>query len=288
MEVRMLVSATETAALPVERAERAVREAFARIAVLDSVLSDYRKGSEVRRLEAAPKDVWVDISVELKTVLAAALEVARATGGQFDPTVGPVTRLWRDASRTGRPMDSAARADAMRRVDYRALELDTTRHRARLRRDSMALDLGAIAKGFVVDEALSVLRRSGVPAALVEAGGDIAGYGVPVGSAGWRVAVSRDDGDTVVVLRDAAISTSGDAAQSIQGRYGSSESHVLSPRSGASAPPGVAVTVTGSRAMITDALATALTLVGTRARDELSERFGVRVVAVRAGSMSRE
>lgn len=280
MEVRIVVAASDTVAISVRRREAAARDAFARIAALDAILSDWRKGSELRRLELAPKQQWVHVSVELTTVLAAALEMADATGGLFDPTVGPLTRLWREASRTGRPIDSAARVDALRRVDYRAVELDTEHRRVRLRRDSMALDLGAIAKGFVVDEALEVLRAADIPAALIEAGGDLAAYGIPAGTGGWRVAVPAAGGDTVLVLRDEAISTSGDAEQHVPVTDGITESHVLSARTGQAASTGLSVTVRGPRAMATDALATALTLVAERERDALAARFGLHIVSV--------
>lgn len=255
--------------------EQSARLAFDRIAALDGMLSDWRATSELRRLETATRDQLVNVSRELATVLALALEVARVTDGQFDPTVGPLTRLWRDAARTGVPITAFDREAARRRVDYRGIDVDVVRQRVRLRRDSMALDLGAIAKGFIIDEALATLQRAGVPAALVEAGGDLAVFGAPIGTAGWRVAVPRRVGDTVIVLRGGAISTSGDAAQRVVGADGTTESHVFAPRSGHGLSGGNTVTVVGSRAALTDAVATAMTLVAPDACRQLAARFGV-------------
>ncbi len=281
MEVRIVLAASEDAPFAANTAigERSARLAFDRIAELDGMLSDWRATSELRRLETATRDQWVDVSRELATVLALALEVARATDGQFDPTVGPLTRLWREAARTGVPIAVAAREAARRRVDYRAVDVDVVRQRVRLRRDSIALDLGAIAKGFIIDEALATLQRAGVPAALVEAGGDLAVFGAPVGTVGWRVAVPRRAGDTVIVMRHGAISTSGDEEQRIVRADGITESHVFAARSGRGLSGGNSMTVMGSRAAVTDALATAMGLVSPDVRRDLMARFGVHLLA---------
>lgn len=281
MEVRIVLAASDAVpfAANAQVGERAARLAFDRIAALEGVLSDWRATSELRRLETATRDQWIAVSKELATVLALALEVARATDGQFDPTVGPLTRLWRDAARTGVPITASDREAARRRVDYRGIDVDVVRQRVRLRRDSMALDLGAIAKGFVIDEALATLQRAGVPAALVEAGGDLAVFGAPMGTAGWRVAVKRRVGDTVIVMRSGAISTSGDEVQRIVRADGTSESHVFAPRSGQGLSGGNTITVMGARAALTDALATAMSLVSPHVRRDLTARFGVQLIA---------
>ncbi len=284
MEVRIVLSATEAVAFGAGHAvgERAARAAYDRIDSLDAILSDWRAGSELRRLEAGQRDQWMIVSVELATVLALALEVSRATDGAFDPTIGPLTRLWRESARTGRPIADTRRAAAQRRVDYRALEVDVARRRVRLRRDSMAFDLGAIAKGFIVDEALATLRQAGVPAALVEAGGDLAVFGTPIGTSGWRIAVPRAQGDTVLVLSDGAVSTSGDDVQRIVHADGGTESHVFVPRSGRGLSDGSTIVLLGSRAAVTDALATALTLVPAASAGELAAQFDVRVITRQA------
>lgn len=280
MEVRIVLAASEAVpfAANAEIGERAARLAFDRIAVLEGMLSDWRATSELRRLETARLGQWVDVSAELATVLALALEVARATDGEFDPTIGPLTRLWREAARTGVPITASDRESARRRVDYRDLDVDVVRQRVRLRRDSIALDLGAIAKGFIIDEALATLQRAGVPAAMVEAGGDLAVYGAPVGTSGWRVSVPRRVGDTVIVLRVGAISTSGDEEQRIVRVDGTTESHVFAARSGRGLSGGNTITVMGSRAAVTDALSTAMTLVSADVQHDLAARFGVQLL----------
>ncbi|MEQ1690183.1 MAG: FAD:protein FMN transferase [Gemmatimonas sp.] len=272
MEVRIAVSATGPTA------ERAARAAYTRIAALDDVLSDWRASSEVRRLQAHSVGTWIPVSPALGQVLALALDVARATDGAFDPTVGPLTTLWRESQRTGQPIPAAERVAATKRVGHRFVELDTVNCRVRFLRDSMQVDLGAVAKGWIIHQALDELRRLGIKAALIEAGGDLTVYGAPVGTSGWRISIPREQGDTVLVLTHGAVSTSGPGEQSIARADGARESHVFIPQTGFGLTNGRTMTVVGASAAITDALATALTLVPSERAASLATRYGVTVI----------
>jgi thiamine biosynthesis lipoprotein len=255
------------------------RRAFDEVERLEALLSDWRPRSEVRRLELAPPGAWVPVSAALTEVLALSLAVARASHGAFDPTVGPLTALWREARRTGRAIDEEERQEARSRVGHGHVELDSAGGRVRFAVANVRLDLGAVAKGWILDRALAVLVRSGgrVDGALVEAGGDVAVHGAPPGARGWRIEVPRDGGDTVLVLNAGAVSTSGPDSQRAEG-----ESHVLDARTGRGGQREGRVTVTGASAAVTDALATALSLVAPSERARLAARFGVTVVAPRS------
>jgi thiamine biosynthesis lipoprotein len=261
------------------RAEPIAAAVFDRIAALEAILSDWRVDSELRRLSAAPAGVWMPVSQALRDVLAVALAVAEASDGAFDPTVGALSARWREARRSGRPIDPRDRVEARGRIGYRDVALDSAGSRVRLARTGMALDLGGVAKGCILDEALSVVRSLGADAAMLEAGGDLVVHGAPRGQPGWRIAVPRAHGDTVLVLRSGAVSTSGPVAQQVRDTAGAIEGHVIDPRTGRGAAAGAAVTVVGPRGCVTDAVATALTLLDAEAGARLADRFGVRVVA---------
>ena len=272
MEVRLVVHATP------EAAEAAMRAAWDRIEALEAILSDWRPASELSRLGRHPAGEWIPVSPALFDVLARALAVAAATDGAFDPTIGPLTTLWRESRRTGRPIPTAALDSARRRVDWRAVTLDTARRSVRFAHADMRLDLGAIAKGWILDQALATLDRAGVPAALIEAGGDIVVGAPPPGSAGWRIAVRTAHGDSVVVIHHAAVSTSGPASQSIIDPDGTVRSHVIDTHDGRGSTSALQVSVLAANGATADALATALTLVPRARWPELQRRFAVRVV----------
>ena len=272
MEVRMLLVGE-----PDHTADVATR-GYDRIAELEAILSDWRAGSEVRQLAQHPVGEWIPVSEPLRDVLALALEVARASDGAFDPTVGPLTVLWREARRTEIPATDSAVATARTRVGHQHVELDSAGARVRFLREGMQLDLGAVAKGWILDQVLMTVRAADVRAALIEAGGDLVVIGAPPGAIGWRIVYRGKDGEVTALRTHGAVSTSGPSAQWIDGRDGARESHVIRPATGRGTADGREITVFGERAAVTDAIATALTLVPPEAMAPLARRFGVHYV----------
>ena len=267
--VRILLHASDES-----RAERAARAAFDRIAALDRVMSDYRPDSELRRLET-DAEKWTPVSPDLLEVLTTAVSIARATEGAFDPTAAPLVALWREARATGkmppRPALDAARA----LVNWRHLEIDRPKGMVRLAKAGMRLDLGGIAKGYILQQALRTLRMNGLGRALIECGGDIVAGSGPPGLAGWRVeARGADDAfrRRASELTNAALATSGATAQfvDIDGiRY----SHIVDPRTGLGVTSQVVAHVIARDAATADALATALTVAGPKGAELIQERF---------------
>jgi thiamine biosynthesis lipoprotein len=266
-----------------DAARTAAAAAFARVAALDAMMSDYRPESELRHLSDAGT-AWSVVSDELYTVLERAVEISRATGGAFDPTVGPLVLLWREARRTGRMPDAPAIAQAKAAVGWRHLELDRRRHAVRLARAGMRLDLGGIAKGYILQEALGTLRASGVRCALVEAGGDIVVGDAPPGRDGWRIDVAGADEAftrSAARLTNAALATSGPTAQFVE-IGGVRYSHVVDPQTGLGLTNRVTAHVIAPDGITADALATALTAAPAGSVPRIIARFrGVRAAVVR-------
>src|SRR5262245_20965603 len=219
-----------------DAATRAFRVAFDRIGDLDRILSDYKPDSELNRIATIAVGNAVKVSDDLFTVLAASQELAVATGGAFDVTQGPVIRLWREARKTSRLPDAAALKEAASRSGYRKLHLDVANHKVWLDQKGMALDVGAIGKGYAAGEALRILSGLGVRSALVAVSGDLAFSDAPPGERGWRIDIHSDDRalagvPRVLELTNAAISTSGSTEQHLDSgglRY----SHIVNPSSG--------------------------------------------------------
>jgi thiamine biosynthesis lipoprotein len=243
-------------------ARSAAAAAFDRIRTLEDTMSDYRDESEVRRLSRHPGE-WVTVSPALFEVLSEALILAKQSDGGFDPTMGPVTRLWRRARRDQRYPPPDSLASAMQLVGYRLVELAPARRAIRLTRPGMLLDLGGIAKGFILDRALQSARMLGVDRLLIQAGGDVVAGDPPPGLPGWRIEV--EGAGTALTTRaaslaNAALATSGDSEQFvlIEGvRY----SHVVDPRTGRPLTDGRRAYVIARSGSIADGLATALTVV---------------------------
>ena len=244
----------------------AARAAFGRIAALEDVMSDWRAGSEVNRL-AARAGEWVEISPELHGVLRRAVEIAAASDGAFDPTVAPLVALWRETRRSGALPGLAALDSARALVGWDRVALDTCRPLARLE-PGTRLDLGGIAKGFILQEALASLGAHGAPRALIEAGGDIVVGDPPPGRPGWTIALGGAD----TTVAGTAVSTSGTGEQAVT-IGGVRYAHVVDPRTGLGVTAARTVTVTAADASVADALATALVVLGPERGAAFLARF---------------
>ena len=260
----------------------AARASYDRIAELDARLSDYRPDSEVRRLSGDPGE-WQPVSRDLLRVLAKAQEVTTASDGAFDVTVGPLVALWRTARDGGRMPDSVALTDARSRSGSALLEIDTVQSRVRLAVPGMQLDLGGIAKGYILQQALETLQANGVPSAMVEAGGDVVVGTAPPGTAGWSILVL--DADSAVQSRSSAlvnvaVATSGGSEQFVE-IDGRRYSHVIDPRTGLGVTASRTVTVITPDAALADALATALNVLGPNGADSLKRRYPQVLIAFR-------
>lgn len=256
-----------------EIAQSAFVSAFDRIERLESILSDWRPDSELSRLNNAAGGPPLVVSADLWTGLERSLALAEKTSGAFDPTVGPLVALWRQAKADLKLPERVAIDVALARTRWEKVELDPTRRTARLAESGMRLDLGAIGKGLACDEALSLLRARGCPAALVEIGGDLAAGDPPPGKPGWTVAA----GPRLLEISHGAVAGSGDAENRIE-IAGVRYSHILDPRTGEAIQGGIAMTVIAHDGTTADALATAASVLGARAGRALVEREGGRLL----------
>ncbi|HRP06953.1 MAG TPA: FAD:protein FMN transferase [Gemmatimonadales bacterium] len=278
-QVHMGVEVAISIHAPVELADRAASAAFARIARLDSVMSDWRRNSELNRLSDSAGRGWQPVSAELYSVLDLAVTFARESDGAFDPTVGALTLLWRQERHTGTPPDSQAWSEARATVDWRSLQFDPAHGRVRLDHAGTRLDLGGIAKGWILDRARETLAELGATSALLVAGGDVVAGDPPPGQSGWRIGVQRLRGDPVVLLSNRAMAVSGPASQSVRRDDGSVLSHVIDPATGEGLRSGVEVTVSAPDGATADAVATSLTIMEPERWQRCLLRFSAELVS---------
>lgn len=230
--------------------------------------------SEVSRINAAAgSGKPVRIGGETFDVLKHALWIADRSEGAFDITVGAFKGLWKfDEDNDGTlPSDSAVK-QRLRLVDYHDVILDPRQSSVALRRPGQQITLGGIAKGYIVDRAVAVLRTDGFKDFLVQAGGDLYAAGQR-GDRPWRVGVqdpraARSDGKAadasfaMITLSDAAFNTSGDYERFII-KDGKRYHHILDPRTGYPVAHTRSVTVLAPSSFLADTLDTALFVMGT-------------------------
>ncbi|MFM7605858.1 MAG: FAD:protein FMN transferase, partial [Prosthecobacter sp.] len=200
-----------------EKAEKAADDAFAYVSHLTSLFSDYEPNSELNRLNGSTVNKPFKASPELLEIVSRSLEISKLTEGAFDITCGQLTRLWRSMKNRRQlpPADRLAAAKAS--MDWRAVQVDAPAGIITLTKPGMLLDLGGIAKGYAADAVLKLLReRHHISRALVIAGGDIAIGDAPPNQEGWEIQLrSSADARKTAILKNAAVSTSGDLYQAV-------------------------------------------------------------------------
>ena len=264
-------------------AKEVANAAFAEVERLNAILSDYDPESELSRLsDTSGSGQHIALSDDLFSVLDASQKLARQTAGAFDVTIGPCVRLWRIARfRKAFPLTEKL-AEVRKAVGFRHLNISHTKQTALLEVPNMVLDLGGIAKGYVADKALMVLRKRGIGSALVDAGGDLSLGDPPPGRKGWRIEVGglKHRDLPVLELARCAIATSGDVEQFVE-IDGQRYSHLIDPSTSIGLTTRMQVTVVTSTGIQADSLASALSVLGTERGSKLVQKLsGVRAYFV--------
>ena len=241
------------------------QQAEAELTRITRLMSTYDPNSELSRFNREPAGSAVVVSPDVATVVAAAAEVAERTRGAFDATVAPLVALWGFGANPARELPSATEVSATNRlVGHRRIahHLDPPRL---VKLAPATLDLSGIAKGYAVDRLAGLLEDRDCRGYLVELGGEIRTRGSAPDGGPWRIGVESPIAPqlaTTIVLNRGALATSGDYRQ-YRERDGVRFSHIIDPRTGYPVKHGLAsVTVVADTAMLADAYATALLVMG--------------------------
>ena len=257
-----------------------------RLAQINQRMSTYQPDSELSRFNRAPSHDWFSVSPETAYVVEAAIGYHRATNGALDVTIGPLTRLWGFDDSTKviqqRPTQEQVH-EVLKRVGSQYLQVRIAeKDQAAIQKtvEGLEIDVSCLAKGFAVDQLVALLRQSGGAGGLVEIGGEVRTWGHRADDRMWRVGIENPmiEGRTlaqIVKLDNAALATSGDYRNFRSYRSGR-VSHLIDPSTGMAQSTGPrSVSVCAKTCMESDALATALFLMGRKQGLAWSEDHGV-------------
>ena len=262
-------------------ANAAADAAFQRASEINAVASDYIADSEMLKLSGKTGQSNA-ISPSLFDLLQRAMHFARLTDGSFDPTLGPLTKLWRETRRNGKLPTSSTLESAKNASGYRLLTLDPTASTVNLTRSGMRLDLGGIAKGYAADAMFEAMKSRGFPATCIAAGGDLRLGDPPPEKTAWMIGIKNSDKETIseqVALSNCAVSTSGDLQQYVE-IDGVRYSHIVNPATGLGLINQFVITVIAADATTSDALATAACVAGPERAEALALIWGAIEVRV--------
>jgi thiamine biosynthesis lipoprotein len=245
-----------------EAGRRALEEVFNEASRIDHLMSTYMDESEISKVNREAAGEPIVVSDELFDLIQRSLDISVLTRGAFDITYDSVGKHY-DFREHLRP-DTATVEAERQLIDYRLVKLDRVAGTVAFERAGVRINLGGIAKGYVVERGIDILRKQGIRNAIVTAGGDSRLLGDRRGRP-WMVGIRdpRKDGEVAisVPLVDEAISTSGDYERYFE-EDGIRYHHIITPSTGEPAEGVHSATVFGPDAVITDALSTSVFVMG--------------------------
>jgi len=244
------------------KAATLTNEVFAEVKRLDLMMNPWNPGSELSRINREGAKGPSVTTGEIITVVERALVYSTLTNGAFDISFASVGQHY--DYRKGEAPGQAVLETDRKNIDYRAIVLDAKNNQLHFTKPGLQVDLGGIAKGYAVDRGIEILRAAGVESAIVSAGGDSRILG-DLGDRPRTVGVRhpRKEGEFAVLipLADTAISTSGDYERFFV-EDGVRYHHILDPKTGDSAREVQSVSILAARAIDSDALSTAVFVMG--------------------------
>jgi len=246
-----------------EQLHAIINHAFQRMEQIDSLTNNYSDSSQISFVNKSAAVRAVSVDTSLMTILRASQEVSLKTAGNFDMTIGAIKKLWKFESERPHVPEADSIQKMLRFVNYKLVKLAS--EKVKFQNSGVNLDLGGIAKGYAIDEAIRIIKEAGVQDALVNAGGDLRVICSDLTRGKRRIWVRhpRNEGKFVgqFPLDEGSVATSGDYE-----RYFFQDSvryhHILDPKTGYPSKKCVSVTVQTKNAITADALATAIFVMG--------------------------
>jgi thiamine biosynthesis lipoprotein len=252
--------------------QQATQAVMAEMERINQLMSPYIASSELAILNQHAAEYPVKVSKELFELIALSIEISKETQGAFDITFASVGYLY-DYRQQHKPSDEQVKS-LLAAINFRHLVLDEQQHSIFFSHPKVKIDLGGIAKGHAVDNAIAILQNLHIQHALVTAGGDTRLLGDRRGKP-WMVGIRDprhpDKQAVILPLVDTALSTSGDYERYFE-QDGLRYHHILSPKSGISSYEVQSVSIIGPRSVLNDALSTAVFVLGVQQGMDLLNR----------------
>jgi thiamine biosynthesis lipoprotein len=266
--------------------EQAVQAAFAEMARIEKITNRYDSKSEVSKLNKRAGRGWVKVSKDLFELIHLARNYGDKSAGAFDITIAPVLDLWGFDKKAPVIPDQVEIVKKLKQVDYHRIELNKKDRKVRMPL-GFEIDLGGLAKGYAVDQAVKILERANVEAALVDTGSTVRSINLKPGKKLWQVGIQhprKKEGEIMAIVNLKAgmsLSTSGDYQQYFI-KNGRRYHHIINPSTGYPVGEFMTVVVLTKRSAVeADILSTALFAMGRkRAERYLAENPDVQAIFI--------
>jgi len=245
-------------------AQHAINKSFNEMSRLEKIMSTHLPNSELSQLnKLARSETKITVSSDLLKVIQRGVHWGKLSNGAIDITIGPAVKLWEFNAETPTLPDADKLQETTSFIDYKNIAIDGSS--VSLKKTGMSLHLGAIGKGYAVDQAIGILKKMGVKSGLVNAGGDLMAFGLKKETEAWHIGIQHPRKPEKIIasldVRDKAVATSGDYQ-----RYFIKDKvrfhHILNPKDGWPENQTMSATVIADTVMDADALSTALFILG--------------------------
>jgi FAD:protein FMN transferase len=266
--------------------EALLDKAFARLRQIEDELSVNKPGSRIDAVNEAAGVKAVAVGSDAMAILKRDLELSAWSDGAFDPSVGPLVKLWgigTDHARLPAPKEILA-AKAL--VGWKDIVLDEAGGTAFLKRKGMALDLGSTSKGFAADEIAAIVRAAKVKGAVIDLGGNVYVVGSRPDGKPWRIGLQDPfSGERGAYLGVASLSDKTMVTSGVYERYfikdGVRYHHILDTRTGSPVDNGLmSVTIVTPKSFDADGFTTTVFALGRERGMALAAEKGVDVIVV--------
>ncbi|MBE9528338.1 MAG: FAD:protein FMN transferase [Proteobacteria bacterium] len=269
-----------------EAFDTATGKAYRKISELEKLFSSYTPLSDVSQISLGAGRGPIPADPRVVTVALKAKQVSVLSGGAFDPTIGSLAGLWGFSGEKGYVPTAEELAEALPRVDFNKIVIDKEASTIELTERRVAFNLGGIAKGYIIGEAVKVLQARGVTRAIIKAGGDMFAFNITgKETRPFKIGIRDPRGTETeligeVYLGGGAVATSGDYERFFM-HGGVRYHHILDPKTGLPAMKTRSATVVTQDPTLADALSTSVFVLGPVKGMELIESMdGVEGVVV--------
>lgn len=258
-----LIATGETMEIIEQRLSIGVNE----IQRIESLLTAFNDDSVTGQLNAHAGQQPMQVPAEVYHLLQRCLHLSRITQGAFDISAGALKQLWRFKEKGFHWPTAQAIATALAHTGYQHIKL-LPDQQVLLEKPGMQIGFGAVGKGYAAERVKMLWKAHGATSGVINASGDLTAWGTQPDGTPWKVGIANPDDQQQVLLwlpvHQAAVATSGNYEQYVE-KDGIRYSHNIDPRKGLPVPYIKSVTVISPSAELSDALATAVTVMGIQA-----------------------
>lgn len=258
-------------------AQEVIDNSFDRLREIENEMSTTIASSEISKINSHPGEN-VKVNDDTYMVIKKAVEYANLTNGRFDPTVGPLVKLWGIGTEDARVPAEDEIKEALKLINYQWIDLDDGQMTVMLKKQGMSLDLGAIAKGYAADEVKKIVKDSRVESAYVNLGGNVLVIGEKPDGTPWKIGIqdpryNRGNVMASIDVRDKTLVTSGNYERYFE-KDGVIYHHILDPDTGYPTDSGLlSCTIVTTDSFDADALSTSVFILGPAKGLELIEEI---------------